>query len=154
MHPIQQFTRLLNDLRRTFSASGPRYADTKSWRNTFERLTTNGTRKLIRPRLPVGERIRNLFHTEDPLTHAMTGEGHSTRESSHAEAFYFQKQVQQHTDMTVVLEDGEELHGVIEWYDKCVIKMRTGRKRVLVYKSGIKYLYKSSEANPAGNVMK
>ncbi len=114
----------------------------------------NGTRKLVRPRLPVGERIRNFFHTEDPLSHAMAPENQGSRENSHAEAFYFQKQVQQHTEMTVVLDDGEEVHGVIEWYDKCVIKLRAGRKRVLVYKTSVKYLYKSSEANPAGHVMK
>jgi sRNA-binding regulator protein Hfq len=114
----------------------------------------NGTRKLIRPHLPVGERRRDPIHTEDPLTHAMTSENHATRESSHAEAFYFQKQIQQHTEMTVVLDDGEELHGVIEWYDKCAVKFRAGRRRVLIYKSNIKYLYKTSEASPAGNVMK
>ena len=34
--------------------------------------------------------------------------------------FYFQKQMQQQTEMTVVLEDGEELRGTIQWYDKCV----------------------------------
>jgi RNA chaperone Hfq len=114
----------------------------------------NGTRKLIRPHLPTGERRRDPLHTEDPLSHAMSPETHAPRESSHAEAFYFQKQIQQHTEMTVVLDDGEELHGVLEWYDKCVVKLRAGRRRVMVYKSAIKYLYKTSEANPAGNVMK
>ena len=114
----------------------------------------NGTRKLIRPHLPFGERRQNPVYTEDPLTHAMAGERHAGRESSHAEAFYFQKQIQQHTEMSIVLDDGEELRGVIEWYDKCVIKLRSGRRRVLVYKSGIKYLFKSSEANPVSSVMK
>src|SRR5581483_4023281 len=66
-------------------------------------------------------------------------------ESSHAEAFYFQKQIQQQTDMTVVLDDGEQMHGLLEWYDRCVIKMRIGRQRVLIYKAGIKYLFKTSE---------
>lgn len=115
-------------------------------------LAFNGTRKLVRPQLPAGER-RAPLHSEDPLTHAMTPDALSTQESSHAEAFYFQKQVQQHTEMTVVLEDGEELYGVIEWYDKCVVKLRAGRRRVMVYKAAIKYLYKSSEAATA-SVMK
>ncbi|HEY4354193.1 MAG TPA: RNA chaperone Hfq [Acidobacteriaceae bacterium] len=114
----------------------------------------NGTRKLIRPHLPAGERRRDPVYTEDPLTHAMTADSHASRESSHAEAFYFQKQIQQHTEMSIVLDDGEELRGVIEWYDKCVIKLRSGRRRVLVYKAGIKYLFKSSEANPVSSVMK
>ncbi len=116
--------------------------------------TFNGTRKLIRPHLPpVSERRPAPVHTEDPLTHANISEAH-TPESSHAEAFYFQKQMQQQTEMTVVLEDGEQLHGVIQWYDKCVVKLRVGRQRVLVYKQVIKYMYKASEAHPAGSVMK
>jgi len=114
----------------------------------------NGTRKLIRPHLTPAERRRDPVHTEDPLTHAMMGDQHGVPESSHAEAFYFQKQMQQQTEMTVVLEDGEQLHGVIQWYDKCVVKLRVGRSRVLIYKAGIKYLYKASEAHPAGGVMK
>jgi sRNA-binding regulator protein Hfq len=114
----------------------------------------NGTRKLIRPHLPPSERRPNPVHTEDPLTHAMVPDGHSTPESSHAEAFYFQKQMQQQTEMTVVLEDGEELHGVVQWYDKCVLKLLVGRSRVMIYKSVIKYLYKTSDAHPAASVMK
>jgi host factor-I protein len=114
----------------------------------------NGTRKLIRPHLPPTERRRDPVHTEDPLTHAMVSDAHSVPESSHAEAFYFQKQMQQQTEMTVVMEDGEELHGVIQWYDKCVLKLLVGRNRVMIYKAGIKYLYKTSDAHPAGSVMK
>lgn len=116
--------------------------------------TFNGTRKLIRPHLPVAERRREVAHGEDPLTHAGIGDHHAIPESSHAESFYFQKQMMQQTEMTVVLEDGEQLHGVIQWYDKCVVKLRVGRNRVMIYKSGIKYLYKASEAHSAGGVMK
>ena len=56
--------------------------------------------------------------------------------------------------MTRVLEDGEELHGTLEWYDRCAIKVRSGRHRVLVYKSAVKYMFKTSDALPAGTVMK
>ena len=83
----------------------------------------------------------------------MMGDAHGP-ESSHAEAFYFQKQIQQQTELTLVLDDGEEMHGVVEWYDKCAIKMRVGRHRVLVYKSGIRYLYKTSDAHQGSTVMK
>jgi RNA chaperone Hfq len=99
-------------------------------------------------------RRREPVHTEDPLTHAMVSDLHGVPESSHAEAFYFQKQMQQQTEMLVVLEDGEELRGIIQWYDKCVVKLQVGRNRVLIYKAGIKYLYKASEAHPANVVMK
>jgi sRNA-binding regulator protein Hfq len=46
--------------------------------------------------------------------------------------------------MVVVLEDGRQVHGVIEWYDRNAIKIR-GRQRMLVYKSAIKYIYKQGE---------
>jgi RNA chaperone Hfq len=114
----------------------------------------NGTRKLVRPTLPHGERRRDMQMSENPLSHAILQEPRGVQESSHAEAFYFQKQVQQHTEMTVVLEDGEELRGIIEWYDKCVIKLRSGRRRTMVYKSCIKYMFKSSEAALASPIMK
>jgi sRNA-binding regulator protein Hfq len=113
----------------------------------------NGTRKLVRPRLPVGERRRDPVHIEDPLSHALA-EPPPTLESTHAEAFYFQKQMHQQTELTIVMDDGEEFRGVLEWYDKCALKMRIGRNRVLIYKEGIKYLYKSSEAQPVANVMR
>ncbi|MDE1161810.1 MAG: RNA chaperone Hfq [Acidobacteriaceae bacterium] len=106
----------------------------------------NGTRKLVRPSLAGLNRRRDPQQGEDPLSHAMLSEQHGVPESSHAEVFYFQKQIQQQTEMTVVLEDGEEIHGVIQWFDKCAIKLRVGRQRVMIYKSCIKYLYKGSEA--------
>jgi sRNA-binding regulator protein Hfq len=114
----------------------------------------NGTRKLVRPQLPPRERRREPLFNEDPLSHALVLDTYTTLESSHAEAFYFQKQIQLQTEMTFVLEDGEELHGVIEWYDKCVVKMKLGRTRVLIYKAAVKYLYKTSDAKVTSPVMK
>jgi len=53
--------------------------------------------------------------------------------------------------MVVVLQDGEEIHGVIEWYDKNCIKVnRTNGPNLLVYKPNIKYLYKETETKTAG----
>ncbi|MGC2213362.1 MAG: hypothetical protein WA419_04565 [Silvibacterium sp.] len=66
------------------------------------------------------------------------------QESSHAEAFYFQKQVQTQTPMIIVLEDGEQIEGCIEWYDRNAIKVK-GFTRMLIYKAGIKYIYKAGE---------
>ncbi|OLE57728.1 MAG: hypothetical protein AUG13_02475, partial [Chloroflexi bacterium 13_1_20CM_2_59_7] len=43
-------------------------------------------------------------------------------EQTNAETFYYQKQMQSRTPMVVVLRDGEEIHGIIEWYDKTCIK--------------------------------
>ena len=39
-------------------------------------------------------------------------------EQTHAEKFYYQKQMQSKTPMVIVLQDGEQIHGIIEWYDK------------------------------------
>jgi sRNA-binding regulator protein Hfq len=61
-----------------------------------------------------------------------------------AELFYLQKQIHAQTPMVIVLEDGERVEGIIEWYDRNSIKVR-GRARSLVFKSAIKYMYKLGE---------
>lgn len=67
-------------------------------------------------------------------------------EQTNAENFYYQKQMQSKTPMVIVLRDGEQIHGVIEWYDKSCIKViRNGGANLMVYKPAIKYMYKESE---------
>jgi sRNA-binding regulator protein Hfq len=61
-----------------------------------------------------------------------------------AELFYLQKQIQSQTPMNIVLEDGEEVEGCIEWYDRNSLKVR-GKAKTLIYKSAIKYMYKVGE---------
>jgi sRNA-binding regulator protein Hfq len=65
-----------------------------------------------------------------------------------AELFYLQKQIQQQTPMVFILEDGERIQGIVEWYDRHSIKVR-GKSRVLIYKTAIKYLYKAGEIGSA-----
>jgi host factor-I protein len=61
--------------------------------------------------------------------------------------FYYQKQIQTKTPMVVVLQNGEQVHGVIEWYDRNCIKLnRAGASNLLIYKPSIKYMYKESES--------
>ena len=68
-------------------------------------------------------------------------------EQTHAENFYYQKQMQSKTPMVVVLQDGEQIHGIIEWYDRnCIKLVRSGQSNMLIYKPAIKYMYKESEA--------
>jgi RNA chaperone Hfq len=62
-----------------------------------------------------------------------------------AELFYLQKQIQSQTPMVVVLEDGEQVEGCIEWYDRFSLKVR-GRAKTLIYKAAIKYMYKLGDA--------
>jgi host factor-I protein len=67
-------------------------------------------------------------------------------EQTNAENFYYQKQMQSKTPMVIVLGDGEEIHGMIEWYDKSCIKVnRNGQTNLLIYKPAIKYMYKEGE---------
>jgi sRNA-binding regulator protein Hfq len=48
--------------------------------------------------------------------------------------------------MVVTLTDGEEIRGVIEWYDKHCIKVhRQGEPNLLILKHCIKYMYKQDE---------
>ncbi len=62
-----------------------------------------------------------------------------------AELFYLQKQIQSQTPMVIVLEDGEQVEGCIEWYDRNTLKVR-GRWKTLIYKSAIKYMYKLGDS--------
>lgn len=65
---------------------------------------------------------------------------------THAEEFYYTKQMHSKTPMVVKLQDGEELRGWIEWYDETCIKVhRTNGPNLLVFKTHIKYIYKDPE---------
>jgi sRNA-binding regulator protein Hfq len=64
-------------------------------------------------------------------------------ERTNAESFYYLKQMGAHTPMVVVLDSGEALHGVIEWYDKRCIKLRRlGEPNLLIMKNAIRLMYK------------
>src|SRR5271167_4313616 len=67
-------------------------------------------------------------------------------EQTHAENFYFVKQMQSRTPVAVVLTDGEIVHGSVEWYDRDCIKLtRVGSPNLLLYKHVIKYIYKDGD---------
>lgn len=67
-------------------------------------------------------------------------------EQTNAEEFYYLKQMAAKTPMVVVLSDGEELRGSIEWYDKGALKLnRTGDPNLLIYKHDIRYMFKEDE---------
>jgi host factor-I protein len=105
-------------------------------------------RKLIRPTL-TREQVRAVDSGERRERPERSTNGKKTPppDQTHAENFYYQKQMQAKTPMVVVLHDGEEIHGVIEWYDRTCLKlMRSGSNpNVLVYKSCIRYMFKESE---------
>ncbi len=65
-------------------------------------------------------------------------------EQTNAENFYFAKQIQMKTPMVVVLRDGEELTGTVEWYDKHAFRLaRRQSTPAMIYKHNIKYMYKA-----------
>lgn len=65
---------------------------------------------------------------------------------TNAEIFYYKKQIDSHTLMVVVLSDGEEITGTIEWYDIDALKInRKDAPNLLILKQHIKYMYKAEE---------
>ena len=97
-----------------------------------------GNRRLIRPALSPD--------VKDPRPPRKDGlaKKASPPDQTNAENFYYLKQMQSKTPMNIVLKDGEVLKGVIEWYDKCCLKVnREGAPNLLVYKSNIKYMHKA-----------
>jgi host factor-I protein len=108
-------------------------------------------RKLIRPSLNRNDHAANhapsgMERRERSSGGAGGGKKVPPPETTNAENFYYQKQMQSKTPMVVVLRDGEEVHGVIEWYDKCCLKVnRTSQPNLVIYKPAIKYMYKEGE---------
>ena len=67
-------------------------------------------------------------------------------ENTSAENFYYIKQMNSKTPMVIVMTDGEEIRGCIEWYDRNALKVnRDGAPNLLIQKHCIKYLYKVEE---------
>jgi host factor-I protein len=125
-------------------------------------------RKLIRPALPRvdhnhgnhnsnhiqvtdrRDRPERAFDRGDRGDRGMASSGGrkaAPPEQTNAENFYYQKQMQSRTPMVIVLQDGEEVHGIIEWYDKTCIKVirDDGGPNLMIYKPAIKYMFKEGE---------
>jgi sRNA-binding regulator protein Hfq len=113
-------------------------------------------RKLIRPNLAeIKEKMTARNAAAPAREHREHRENHESPaprrrtvppEQTSAEAFYYLKQMNGRTPMVVVLDDGEQLRGHIEWYDRSCIKVhRDDAPNIFVYKHCIKYLYKQEE---------
>lgn len=65
---------------------------------------------------------------------------------THAEVFYYKKQIDARTEMVIVLQDGEQIEGTIEWYDLDSLKInRTEAPNLLLPKHSIKYMFKAGD---------
>ena len=100
-------------------------------------MATN--RKLIRP---------SLAEVKEQMTVRRSQPNNNKKpvptEHTNAENFYYVKQMQSKTPMVVVLRDGEEIQGTIEWYDKTCLKLNRDKEpNLLLYKPNIKYMYKA-----------
>jgi len=100
-------------------------------------------RRLIRP---------SLSDVQDQLGSRMQRKKPTPPEQTSAESFYYLKQMQSRTPMVVVLDQGETIRGVIEWYDKNCIKVhRANEPNLLIMKSCIRFMYKDGESHEGGN---
>ena len=91
-------------------------------------------RKLIRPSL--------TDYKEQRSKESAKKKQHPSYDT-HAENYYYLKQMNKKTHMAIVLTDGETVEGYIEWYDKNCIKLNRSKKpNLLLYKRSIKYMYK------------
>ena len=100
-------------------------------------------RKLIRP---------NLSEMADRYpTRSFAQRKQVPPEQTNAEEFYYLKQMASKTPMVVVLTDGEELRGWIEWYDKGALKLnRHVGPNLLIQKHFIRYMFKEEELRQRG----
>jgi len=111
------------------------------------------SRKLIRPSLstppprtePVSERRERLERTDRMPSNGQR-RSNGASDTTHAENYYYQKQIQGKTLLVIVLKDGEQVQGCIEWYDRNSIKVvRNGGNNLFIYKPSIWYIYKAGE---------
>ena len=97
-------------------------------------------RRLIRPSLA---EVKEQLVTQTPVRRKPV-----PPEQTHAESYYYVKQMQARTPVVVVLTDGEMIRGTVEWYDRDCIKItRSGVPNLLLYKTAIKYIYKDESAD-------
>ncbi len=65
---------------------------------------------------------------------------------TNAETFYYKKQIDSRTLMVIVLQDGEQIEGTIEWYDLDALKInRADAPNLMLPKHNIKYMFKAED---------
>jgi host factor-I protein len=101
-------------------------------------------RKLIRPDLT---EIKEHRHATPVTTPKYFRQRRATPpDVTNAEGNYYVKQMANRTRMVIVLKDGEELRGTIEWYDRSALKVhRPDAPNILLMKDCVKYMYKEDE---------
>jgi RNA chaperone Hfq len=91
------------------------------------------TRKLIKPDLNEIKKFQKKEARRKPPPAYKT----------HAENYYYIKQMNNRTSMVIELVNGEVIKGRIEWYDeKCIKVRKDDDENFIVFKHFIKYMYK------------
>jgi len=91
-------------------------------------------RKLIRP---------NLNEYKEKMSREPVKKKTHPPSETYAENYYYLKQMNKKTHVSIVFVDGETVDGVIEWYDRNCIKLnRTDAPNLLIYKRSVKYILK------------
>jgi len=99
-------------------------------------------RKLIRP---------DMNELKKELPSRSVRRKQSPPEQTNAEEYYYLKQMAAKTPMVVILSDGEELRGWIQWYDKGSLKLnRHQGLNLLIQKQYIRYMFKEEELRRRG----
>lgn len=114
-------------------------------------------RKLIRPSMkeiredsgrPLDISSREITATagRDTSGAAGTRRKQIPAEQTNAESFYYLKQMQTKTPMVIILQDGEQIRGIIEWYDRHTLKVNRHKEpNLMIMKHCIKYMYKQED---------
>lgn len=65
---------------------------------------------------------------------------------THAENYYYVKQMNNHTQLIFELVGGDTLKGLLDWYDeKCLKIKKLDGGSLIVFKSQIKYIFKNPD---------
>jgi len=94
-------------------------------------------RKLIKPDLNEIKKFQKKEQKKKPPPAYKT----------HAENYYYIKQMNNRTPMVIEMINGEVFNGRIEWYDeRCIKFRRDDGENFIVFKHFVKYMYKGPEA--------
>jgi len=142
---------IVDPVRANESAERENFANRKLIRPTLPRAENHGNHSPVPVAAPERrerpERHDRGERADRPMGGSGLGKKPAPPEQTNAENFYYQKQMQARTPMVIVLRDGEEVHGFIEWYDRSCLKVNrdSGEPNLLIYKPAIKYMYKEGE---------
>jgi len=94
------------------------------------------TRKLIKPNLKeINQKIKKDVKRKPPPPY-----------KTHAENYYYIKQMNNRVQLVLELVGGDQIKGLIEWYDeKCLKIKKLDGSNLILFKSQIKFIFKNPD---------